>query len=589
MAFEDDGSDTASLRSLGQSSISRSVVSKTAAAKKQANKGSTVAKLRPKPPVILSSSSTILEVSKAMANGRTDSVLLTGGDSTLAGIVTSTDMMRKVVALGKSPTDPVSGIMTPNPKCVSMDDDATEALIMMMDNHFRHLPVLDSSGSIVAVLDIAKCMYDAITKIEKLEEMGKVVGASANASEVMMKAAMKGRKGMNPQQVMQMQAMLGPLMESMFGGASNNLGGVLAKRDIRDIVSPEMTVRDAAKHMASIRKGVAVADVSGSLVGVFTLKDLNNRVLAKDLSPDTTLVSEVMTANPESVESEMSLLDALHFMHDRKYNNLPVAEGASVVGLVDAVDLMTATMGDGSSSDGWRSFWESTMAFEDDGSDTVSVRSASSYARDQPIKPLGMQTLRLPPNPQKLRLKPMDELSEQCSQDLSGLQSDLKGFDSPGRRTFEAPFTFKIEDPNGNLHKFISASENFDQLVRVVSERLYTDIKTLKLKYKDEDGDEVLLTTDASLAEAVDQARAKGDTSVRVRAEIDESNTKPALSTDLVSTPTKIEKAAEEAVQEATQKAISSQLLNPAALKIGAVAAIGTALLGVLFFKNRQN
>ena len=154
---------------------------------KKAAKGSTVAKLRPSAPVVLSSKSSILEVSMAMAAGRTDSALLTGPDSTLAGIVTSTDMTRKVVALGKSPAESVSGVMTPNPKCVAMDDDATEALIMMMDNHFRHLPVLDGSGGIVATLDIAKCMYDAISKNEKLEEAGKGVGA-ASASEAVKKA-----------------------------------------------------------------------------------------------------------------------------------------------------------------------------------------------------------------------------------------------------------------------------------------------------------------------------------------------------------------------------------------------------------------
>ena len=342
----------------------------------RSSKGSTVAKLRPSAPVVLSSKSSILEVSMAMAAGRTDSALLTGPDSTLAGIVTSTDMTRKVVALGKSPAESVSGVMTPNPKCVAMDDDATEALIMMMDNHFRHLPVLDGSGGIVATLDIAKCMYDAISKIEKLEEAGKGVGA-ASASEAVKKAT-KGLKGVSAQQAAAMQALLGPLMASMFGGSSSTLGGIISKRDFKDVVGPETTVREAAKYMAKIRKGVAVADASGELVGIFTLKDLNNRVLAKELSPDSTLVSEVMTPNPESVSPDMSLLDALHLMHDKKYQHLPVVEGGVVQGLVDVMDVMNATMGDGKGSEGWRSFFEQTMEVEDDGTDTASVRSAGT-------------------------------------------------------------------------------------------------------------------------------------------------------------------------------------------------------------------
>ena len=169
----------------------------------------------------------ILAVSKAMADARTDSAILTGGDANLAGIVTSTDVTRKVVALGKLPTDPVSSIMTPNPKCVSMEDDATEALVMMMDNHFRHLPVLDSDGGVVAVLDIAKCMNDAISKIEKLEEMGKKAGGSSDGASEALKVVtagmLKGAKGSKAQQVAELQAM----MASVFGGSESNLLAIL--------------------------------------------------------------------------------------------------------------------------------------------------------------------------------------------------------------------------------------------------------------------------------------------------------------------------------------------------------------------------
>ena len=106
--------------------------------------------------------------------------------------------MRRVVAKDVDPSTSVDAIMTKKPKCVCMDDNATDALIMMMDNHFRHLPVLDGEGSIVAVLDIAKCMYDAISKIEKVEAANKKRGDSeadtAGAAAEMMKAMSKGKK-----------------------------------------------------------------------------------------------------------------------------------------------------------------------------------------------------------------------------------------------------------------------------------------------------------------------------------------------------------------------------------------------------------
>ena len=266
---------------------------------------------------------------------------------------------------------------------------------MMMDNHFRHLPVLGSDGGIVAVLDIAKCMYDAISKIEKVEASGKVVGGGKDAAVMEAFKNSMPMKGMSAEQAAVVQALMGNMMTMFSGGGDSNsccnLGAVLEKRNYDDIVLPTLTVREAAKSMAKIKKGVAVANEAGSLVGIFTLKDLNNRVLAKEIDPDTTLVQDVMTPNPESVEPEMTLLDALHLMHDQKYLHLPVVANGTAKGLVDAMDVMDASQGDGKGSDGWRSFWEQTMAIGDDASDAASVKSletagSARTGRSQSIK-----------------------------------------------------------------------------------------------------------------------------------------------------------------------------------------------------------
>jgi CBS-domain-containing membrane protein len=56
--------------------------------------------------------------------------------------------------------------------CVRMGDEGVSALTTMVENHFRHLPVLDESGAVVGLLDIAKCLYDAIEKLEKAKKKG---------------------------------------------------------------------------------------------------------------------------------------------------------------------------------------------------------------------------------------------------------------------------------------------------------------------------------------------------------------------------------------------------------------------------------
>ena len=71
-------------------------------------------------------------------------------------------------------TTHVSDVMTANPSCVTMSSSATDAMLTMVENRFRHLPVTDDSGAVVGVLDIAKCLNDAISKLERSQEKGRM-------------------------------------------------------------------------------------------------------------------------------------------------------------------------------------------------------------------------------------------------------------------------------------------------------------------------------------------------------------------------------------------------------------------------------
>ena len=128
-----------------------------------------VSKLRPKKPVTMNDSNTIVEVAKAMTAKRMDNALLIGKTGSLSGILTDNDITRRVVAkLVDEASTEVSEVMTPNPKCVRMTDSGMYALGMMVENHFRHLPVVDGNGHVVGVLDIAKCLFDVISRVEKM-------------------------------------------------------------------------------------------------------------------------------------------------------------------------------------------------------------------------------------------------------------------------------------------------------------------------------------------------------------------------------------------------------------------------------------
>ncbi|KAG5180370.1 myosin 29 [Tribonema minus] len=379
---EDDFSDTASARSAVTFGADRHATPARApaAAAAAAADHRAVAKLRPRPPTIQRSNASIAAVAAAMAGAKVDACLLVGEDGSLHGIITDNDLTRRVIAKGIDVEDSVASVMTQSPRCVVMEDSAMEALGVMIERHFRHLPVTDASGAVTGVLDIAKCLYDAITRLERVmakhsshsQDLKSGQGAEA-LKQLTMAMKQHNRKGMSSAQAATMQM----LMMQMFGDEGEpSLQDVLKSAGQAVFVSPRDTVRDAATAMADGRKAVVVVE-RGKLVGILTPKDLLNRVLAKDRSPDDTLVSDVMTPNPDSVPADMPVLDALHQMHEQRYLHLPVVDAnGRVMGLVDVMEIINATIGkEGSTA--WEALFGAVID-EDDFSDTASARSGGA-------------------------------------------------------------------------------------------------------------------------------------------------------------------------------------------------------------------
>lgn len=74
-------------------------------------------------------------------------------DGELVGIFSERDLMRRVVAGGRSPgVTPVGEVMTPKPRTVSIDTDLEECITMMREAGFRHLPVVDEAHKLRGVV-----------------------------------------------------------------------------------------------------------------------------------------------------------------------------------------------------------------------------------------------------------------------------------------------------------------------------------------------------------------------------------------------------------------------------------------------------
>ena len=182
-------------------------------------------------------------------------------------------------------------------------------------------------------MDIAKCLNDAISKLEKAQDKS----SSAAEDAVKQMASLQGAGNAQSEMLTQL---LGGLVSQAFGGKSSpTLRSLLAGKPAT-VVSPGTNLRDAGMVMAEARKAALVVD-EGELVGIFGFKDMMSRAIAKELPLELTAVSTVMTPNPESVSPDTTVLEALQIMHDNRFLTLPVCEDdGSVIGLVGVMDLV---------------------------------------------------------------------------------------------------------------------------------------------------------------------------------------------------------------------------------------------------------
>ncbi|NTV97291.1 MAG: CBS domain-containing protein [Thiobacillus sp.] len=99
----------------------------------------------------------------------------------------------------------------------------------------------------------------------------------------------------------------------------------------------DTTVRAAAVAMANQQVGaIMVVDDKGLLTGLFTERDVLNRVVAKGLDPDKTPLSAVMTEKLLTATADKPLSHALHMMFEGGFRHVPVVENGKPVGMVSA-------------------------------------------------------------------------------------------------------------------------------------------------------------------------------------------------------------------------------------------------------------
>ncbi|MBX3305686.1 MAG: CBS domain-containing protein [Nitrospira sp.] len=245
---------------------------------------------------VVSPKTTVTAVAERMSVKRIGCLLVESDDPTRGpiGILTETDLVRKVLAAGLDPMVTTANQVMVSP-IVTITGDRTmlDASHVMETNHIRHLCVAEAGEivGIVSVRDLVRSFVDA--------ESGPVNDLD------------------------QVYRPLSVLMATTLATIPSD-GGLLT----------------AAQLMREKRLGSLLTMEAGEIVGIVTECDLVRKGLAVNRAGAHTHISAVMSSPLLSIDVNRTVRDASKAMAEQGVRHLTVTESGKIVGVLSVRDLV---------------------------------------------------------------------------------------------------------------------------------------------------------------------------------------------------------------------------------------------------------
>ena len=217
--------------------------------------------------------------------------------SNRSGIVTETDLIRKVLAKGMdSSLTRVDQIMTSPLLTITPDRPMLDASHLMETNHVRHLCVSDEEEivGVISVRDLVRYFIDS-----------------------------EGGPIRDLDNVFRPLSVLRVLMQTTM-----------------ETIASERTVLEATQTMAEKRIGSLLVLEAGDMVGIVTETDVVRKVIAAGLPARSTSVGAVMNAPLIQIDINDTAREASRLMAEKRIRHLAVTEDNKVVGLLSVRDLV---------------------------------------------------------------------------------------------------------------------------------------------------------------------------------------------------------------------------------------------------------
>jgi CBS domain-containing protein len=124
----------------------------------------------------LGPANSIWEAACAMTRANCGSILVMEPPDRLMGIVTERDLMTRVLAKALDPQKTkLSEVMTPNPLCVPPETLVSDAVVIMIERGFRHLPIVAPGNKILGVFSVRDALPREIGNALSMAEFNEQV------------------------------------------------------------------------------------------------------------------------------------------------------------------------------------------------------------------------------------------------------------------------------------------------------------------------------------------------------------------------------------------------------------------------------
>ena len=106
-------------------------------------------------------------------------------------------------------------------------------------------------------------------------------------------------------------------------------------------IRPDVSLSEAVEQMKKDEGGcVIVCNQEGSIVGIFTERDLLNRVVGQEIDMNSP-VGDWMSPTVQTLTTDATIGDAVRLMDEKSYRNIPLVKEGRLIGSISVFDVIT--------------------------------------------------------------------------------------------------------------------------------------------------------------------------------------------------------------------------------------------------------